>query len=86
MVYQGTVQNGVVVFENGVQLPEGAPVRVELLNQEAPKEARSPKDDIVFRMGEYAIDTGIPDLGVNINHYLYGHPAIAHHFRTVAGY
>ncbi len=77
MVYQGTIQNGVVVFENGVQPPEGAVVRVELLNQEDSKEqARSPKDDIVFRMGEYAIETGIPDLGVNINHYLYGHPKV----------
>ena len=25
MVYQGTIHNGVVVFENGVQLPEGTP-------------------------------------------------------------
>lgn len=76
MVYQGTVQNGVVVLPDGVQLPEGAPVRVELVKQEAAKESRSPKDDIIFRMGEYAVETGIPDLGVNINHYLYGHPKV----------
>ena len=37
-------------------------------------EVRSPKDDILFRMGEFAIDTGIPDLAVNVDHYLYGHP------------
>ena len=74
MVYQGTVQNGVVVFPNGVQLPEGSPVRVELISKAPPQADRSPKDDILFRMGEYAVDTGISDLGVNIDHYLYGHP------------
>jgi hypothetical protein len=74
MVYQGTIQNGVVVLENGVHLPEGAPVRVELMNKVDSAGTRSPKDDVLFRMGEYAIDTGIPDLAVNIDHYLYGHP------------
>jgi hypothetical protein len=69
MVYQGTIQNG-------VQLPEGAPVRVELVKEERAQEKQASKDevDIVFRMGDYAIETGIPDLGVNIDHYLYGHP------------
>lgn len=76
MVYQGIIQNGMLLLDDGVQLPEGAPVRVELLNQDTPQAARSPKDDILFRMGEYAVDTGIPDLAVNINHYLYGHPKV----------
>jgi hypothetical protein len=74
MTYQGTIQNGVVVLENGVQLPEGTPVRVELLTPETENTSRSPKDDILFKMGDYAVDTGISDLAVNINHYLYGHP------------
>jgi hypothetical protein len=76
MVYQGTIHNGVVVIENGVQLPEGTAVRVELIEEERSEEKHSPKDDIdiVFRMGDYAIETGIPDLGVNIDHYLYAHP------------
>lgn len=77
MVYEGTIQNGVVVLANGVQLPEGAAVNVELLSQPTePKEAMIDESqlDPVFRMGELAVDTGIPDLGVNINHYLYGHP------------
>ncbi|MDZ4659733.1 MAG: hypothetical protein SH868_19335 [Bythopirellula sp.] len=76
MTYQGTVQNGVIVFEPGIQLPEGSPVRVELLTAEGPPNDRSPKDDILFRMGELAMDTGIPDLAVNIDHYLYGHPKV----------
>jgi hypothetical protein len=76
MVYQGIIQNGMLILENGVQLPEGAPVRVELLNQDTVPPAPSPKDDILLRMGEYAVETGIPDLAVNIDHYLYGHPKV----------
>jgi hypothetical protein len=76
MVYQGTVQNGVIVFDPGVQLPEGAPVRVELVRDENAIVGRSPKDDILFRMAEFAVDTGIPDLAINIDHYLYGHPKV----------
>jgi hypothetical protein len=80
MVYQGTIQNGVVVFPNGVSLPEGSRVNVELL----PKTSETPNTDKadareldpVWRMAELAVDTGIPDLGVNINHYLYGHPKV----------
>jgi hypothetical protein len=74
MVYQGTVQNGVVVFPDGVQPPEGSPVRVELIAKETALTERSAKDDILFRMAEYAVDMGVPDLGVNADHYLYGHP------------
>ncbi|MEX2170973.1 MAG: hypothetical protein WD851_16765 [Pirellulales bacterium] len=79
MVYQGIIQNGMLLLDDGVQLPEGAPVRVELLTQ--PTENKKTKIDKsqldpVFRMGELAVDTGIPDLAVNINHYLYGHPKV----------
>ena len=76
MVYQGTVQNGVVILDNGIHLPEGAAVRVELTNEESSKETLTPEDDALLRMGELAIDTGIPDLAVNIDHYLYGHPKV----------
>ena len=65
-----------VVFPDGVQPPEGSPVRVELIENIQSKSERSPKDDIVFRMHEYAVDTGIPDLAANIDHYLYGHPKV----------
>ena len=76
MVYQGTVQNGVVVFPSGVQPPEGSPVRVELIRSETPQEQLTTAEDALFRMSELAIETGIPDLAVNINHYLYGHPKV----------
>jgi hypothetical protein len=79
MVYQGTIHNGVVVFDGHVQLPEGAPVRVELIRQSTePEKPNVDKTqlDPVWRMGELAVDTGIPDLAVNIDHYLYGHPKV----------
>ena len=79
MVYQGTVQNGVVVFDNSVHLPEGAPVKVELLSEptDAVKVEVDPNQlDPVWRMGELAVDTGVPDLAMNIDHYLYGHPKV----------
>jgi hypothetical protein len=77
MVYQGTVQNGVVVFTGGIHLPEGTAVRVEPVivhTLEQPKKIDDSELDPIFRMGELAVDTGIPDLAVNIDHYLYGHP------------
>jgi hypothetical protein len=77
MVYQGTVQNGVVVFANGVTLPEGTPVRVEPASREEEGPALPPEDEALLNMSDLAIDTGIPDLAVNIDHYLYGHPKVS---------
>ncbi len=45
MVYTGTVHNGVVVFDGGVNLPEGSPVRVELLKEAQPEEHQKGKID-----------------------------------------
>jgi hypothetical protein len=33
-----------------------------------------PTDDPLLRLIELAVDTGIPDLAENADHYLYGHP------------
>jgi len=33
-----------------------------------------PETDDLFKMADLAVDTGIPDLATNIDHYLYGHP------------
>lgn len=32
--------------------------------------------DPIFLIGDLAVDTGISDLGLNIDHYLYGHPKV----------
>jgi hypothetical protein len=59
----------VVIFPNDIQPPEGSPVRVELISQSpAPTAGRSEKDDILFRMGEYAVETGDPDLAAKADH------------------
>ncbi len=72
MVYQGRVTNGVVVLENNVRLPEGTPVTVHPVD-EAPTPVQ---DDLIYAMAELAVPTGIGDLAVNIDHYLYGHPKL----------
>ena len=77
MSYKGTIKNGVVVLEPGATLPEGMRVRVEVVAEsEKPllKTAIAPEDDPLFDMGKYAVKTGISDLAVNADHYLYGFP------------
>ncbi len=72
MVYHGSVTNGRLVLEGSPVLPEGATVRVEVMdNQPVVVD-----DDPIYRIGELAVPTGIPDLAKNIDHYLYGHPRI----------
>ena len=72
MIYQGRVRNGVVVLEEGVKLPDGTVVKVETVNS---RESGG-GDDRLYRLGELAVPTGIPDLALNIDHYLYGHPKV----------
>ncbi len=73
MSYKGTVKNGVVVLEPGANLPEGTRVRVE---PDAGVTAQDADLDPAFKIGELAVDCGIPDLSVNLDHYLYGHPRV----------
>lgn len=79
MIFQGTIHNGVVVFEPTIHLPEGAAVRVELVKEASLSKPTAIDDgqlDPIWRMGELAVDTGITDLAVNIDHCLYGHPKV----------
>jgi hypothetical protein len=70
MIYRGKVKDNVVILEAGIRLPEGAAVRIELELAEDQK----PDQDSLLRMTDLAVETGIPDLATNIDHYLYGHP------------
>ena len=72
MTYHGNVKGGIVVPEEGVELPEGARVRIEL--EPTPKPETLGELDPVFSMADLAVETGIPDLATNVDHYLYGHP------------
>lgn len=76
MTCRGRVQGGVIVLDSGAHLPEGAEVRVELLDRprsEAIEQHPSP----LFQAGDRAKSTGIPDLAENHDHYLYGHPKVS---------
>jgi len=73
MSYNGTVKNGVIVLEPGAALREGTLVRVETLPQTADPDADL---DPAFKIGELAVDCGVSDLAVNLDHYLYGHPKV----------
>ena len=67
MTYKGTVAGGVVVPQRGVQLPEGADCRIQVLKR--PKR-QSPK--IMRHAG--AAKSLPSDASRNVDHYLYGHP------------
>jgi hypothetical protein len=73
MTYHGEVKDGVIVLAGGVQLPEGTAVEVIAVPT---KEVLDENLDPIFRIAELAVDTGIPDLATNIDHYLYGHPKV----------
>lgn len=70
MTYRGRVRNGLVELPPDANLPDGTEVRVEVIRPSTER----PDDDPVYTIGELAVDTGIPDLSVNLDHYLYGHP------------
>jgi hypothetical protein len=72
MTYQGSVQNGVVVFEGSIPLPEGTRVKIEPVTSTVAESATDP----IYRIYELAAPTGIPDLSINLDHYLYGSPKV----------
>ncbi|MEX2167976.1 MAG: hypothetical protein WD851_01580 [Pirellulales bacterium] len=65
-----------MVLDDGVHLSEGTKVRVTIVDVKANEEATIADDDPLLNMSDFAVDTGIPDLAVNIDHYLYGHPKV----------
>lgn len=75
MTYRGQVKNGAIVLEPGIELPEGAQVKIEL--DLAESMGRSSASDPLFRMTDLAVETGVPDLATNVDHYLYGHPKLS---------
>jgi hypothetical protein len=75
MSYRGTVKNGVVVLDSGAAFAEGTTVRVEP-EPASPTEVIRPEDDPFLRILDLAGPTGIPDLSINADHYLYGHTKV----------
>ena len=68
MTYLGTVSGGVVVPERGTSLPEGAQVRIELIE--------APQSTLGQRLMKFAGRAqGLPkDMARNHDHYLHGQP------------
>jgi hypothetical protein len=76
MIYRGTVKGNVVTLEAGAQLPDGTSVYVET-DEPVGTGSLSGQCD-VFQIGGQAVETGLPDLASNADHYLYGHPKVSH--------
>lgn len=77
MTYHGTVRNGVIILDQEARLPDGTSVEVRpaMPNGALPN---FPDDDFdLDDLAKFAVDTGIPDLALNHDHYLYGHPKVA---------
>jgi hypothetical protein len=79
MTYKGRVQNGVILVEDGVRLPEGAEVHVELADvpESSEKNDEPPIWEKLADLGRWAETqpTDLPaDLAVNHDHYLHGAP------------
>ena len=87
-VCRGKVINGVIVLENGAALPEGAAVRIELLEEKAEpqptppsleknaeREAASPLGELLLKYAG-VIDDLPSDIAKNHDHYLYGTPKV----------
>lgn len=74
MTYQGRVCNGVVLLDDDARLPEGATVRVEVVESRAGPEDAGPTlyEQLKPVIG---IAKGLPrDMAENHDHYLHGRP------------
>lgn len=74
MSYRGHVQNGAVVLDDVVVLPEGAPVQVDLIADSQESDEAGPT---LYERLKPVIGTakGLPpDAALNVDHYLYGQP------------
>ena len=72
--YTGKVINGVIVLEVDANLPEGAGVKVELLEERIPA-AASPLGELLLKYAG-VIDDLPADMAKNHDHYLYGSPKV----------
>ena len=70
MVVEGTVQNGVVVLDNGRKLPDGT--RVEVILEEQPLAGESLRDMLMRFAGTCP---GLPsDMAEQHDYYIHGTP------------
>jgi hypothetical protein len=70
MQMEGTVQNGVVILDNGHQLADGT--RVQVIVREAATEKITLRDRLLKLAG--TVDDLPPDMARNHDHYIHGTP------------
>jgi hypothetical protein len=70
MSFEGQVQNGVVVLDNGQQLPDGT--RVEVIVRELPVVKATLRDRLLKLAG--TVDDLPADMARNHDHYIHGGP------------
>ena len=70
MTLEGTMNNGVLVLDNGVQLPDGTRVEVVV---KAQAKAASPLGEALLKLAGAAV--GLPeDMAEQHDHYIHGTP------------
>jgi hypothetical protein len=76
MVYRGHVKNGMVVLDEGADLPEGAEVQVALIAEASHESSPGESLTLYERLAPFIGKAeGLPaDFSINHDHYLYGAP------------
>jgi hypothetical protein len=78
MTLHGHVENGAIVFDSPLALPEGVAVEVHVISVDASREtpASSEMPSLLDRMKDFVgTFEGLPsDASVNLDHYFYGSP------------
>ena len=76
MVYRGRVENGVVVVDEPISLPDGTAVSIRAVRPKSVNNGKSVRKpgvgQALLRLAGKAV--GLPaDASRNVDHYLYGH-------------
>lgn len=75
MTYKGHIQNGVVVLDEPTLLPEGAEVRIDLVEDFSSQPQTSERSLYEELKDLIGIAQGLPrDMAENHDHYLHGLP------------
>ena len=78
MLLEGHIENGVVVFDEPVSLPNGTPVRIEVVARIATDDSAATNGVGHFLKQYQDVIGSVTDLpedaASQVDHYLYGHP------------
>ncbi|MCC6798246.1 MAG: hypothetical protein IT366_24245 [Candidatus Hydrogenedentes bacterium] len=72
MTYRGHIENGVVILDEPLSLPDGTTVSVEPVSAELEAQYAALREGLLRLAG--TIDDMPPDMSENLDHYLYGCP------------